>query len=67
MRRQEDVVPLSADHLHRHDLHVEGDTGRASCILSITRAVRGVVGELADRARDVGAVAVEVVGCVVVR
>ena len=47
---------VSGDHLHRHDAHVERHAGDADA----------VVGELADRARDVRAVAVEIDRVVVV-
>ena len=56
VRRAEDVVPDAVDHLDRHDLDVERDAGRADV----------VVGELADRAADVRAVAVEIERHVVV-
>ena len=54
--RAEDLVPGLGDHLHRHDAHVERHA----------RDADAVVGELSDRARDVGAVAVEVHRVVVV-
>ena len=54
--RAEDQVPGLGDHLHRHDAHVERHA----------RDADAVVGELADGARDVGAVAVEIDRVVVV-
>jgi hypothetical protein len=58
--RTKDVVPLGIDHLDGHQLHVEGDPGGSAAVGHIAQSVRGIVGQLADRAADMRAVAVQI-------